>query len=771
MRDLSDRKSPRRRTVTRRSALVGLVGTGVFATLGARLYHLQIVQRDEYATLSDDNRFFHQLSPASRGRILDRYGAEIAGNRENFQVFAIPHQVGDLEEGARAVLAALDPSGLVDSARHAALVRSLRNSDPYKPVLVAENVAWEPFTRVNIMRPELPGVAPQVGETRAYGLLAREGSRRDADAFAHIVGYVSKPPERIIVQRLEDARNRSEERRLVRELRHPAARVGRSGVEQTMDQALRGQWGELRVEMDARGRVVREIGHDQEPVAGQDINLTLDAEVQVYAQNRLYGESGAVAAMDVRTGEIICLASAPGFDPNLFASGISARAFRALRNDERAPLYNKPLAGLYAPGSTFKMVTALAALRESVVTPSDRVYCSGKIRLGNREFHCWKEEGHGWVDLRLAIKRSCDCYFYEMAQRLYRRSGKPDALEEVAMELGVGGAAFGIEAPGGRDGIVPGPGYDQRVRAENLTVPGYNKEVDDFHRALQSRRVRSEDDDSEDQTPSAPKWYIDRATRFLSAMDGYPLPSTEWLNDEDISADRYNALVSEYNARVSRHNGLAREFNSEIVSYANQFRFKQRLQARLPRLSLGDRLNEAIGQGYVLASPLQLAVMTARLATGRKVEPVILKDQVAPETERDQHNISPEHLALVQDAMMGVVEEPFGTANYALEYKGIDIPGVRMAGKTGSSQVFRITEKERREGVREQNELPWRRRDHGLFVAYAPFDSPRYAIALIVEHGGGGSTSAARPARDILKRILERDPTPLAGLADGGSVG
>ncbi len=774
MRPIDERVSARRRTLTRRTALLGAMGTGVFTVLGGRLYELQVTDNEQYLTLSDDNRFYQLVTPPSRGRILDRYGAVIADNIENYQVFAVPAQLDDVEASAHDILTVLSPHGDVDAVRARVLVERLRAANPLRPVLVAENIDWHAFARAHARRAELPGFVAQMGETRAYGIEVPGGGRRSADAFAHVVGYVSKPSGRIVYERMQAAQSGAERRRLVRELNHPAARVGREGLESSLDGRLAGQWGELRVEMDARGQILREIGLDEEPRAGQDVQLTLDAEVQAYAQERLYGESGAAAAIDVRTGEIMCLVSAPAFDPNLFVGGINDRAFRALLNDVRDPLYNKPLSGLYAPGSTFKMVTALAALQAGVVTPEDRVFCSGKIRLGRREFHCWKREGHGFVDMRRAIKESCDCYFYEMALRLFRRRGAADGIEQVAFPLGLGERAFDLEVPGGFDGVLPGPAYDARVRDDNRSIPGFNDGVDAFNR---SRSVPVEDFDSGDEEAARRRpregWYIARVERFVSMMDAEPLPSAAFLGDESLRPDDYNAQVEAYNRAVRRHNELAREFNSEIISYGNQFRFKRGMDVRLPRLSLGDRLNEAIGQGYVLASPLQLAVMTARIATGRSVSPSIIRggargpgDPIA--------EVDPEYLALVRDAMFSVVEEPGGTAYYALGYKGIDLPDVRMAGKTGSSQVFRITEEERRSGVRSQAELPWNRRDHGLFVAYAPYDAPRYAIALIVAHGGGGSTAAARPARDILKRILERDPKPLttlSGAADLGELG
>ncbi|MCG8442035.1 MAG: penicillin-binding protein 2, partial [Caulobacterales bacterium] len=519
---------------------------------------------------------------------------------------------------------------------------------------------WDSFARVNLNRPDLPGVLADVAQSRAYGLeAANDTPRRAADAFAHVVGYVSKPTEDIIADRLDEYRDDQDRQASVRVLRHPAYRVGRSGVELSLDDQLQGEWGELRVEVDAYGRSIREMGLDQDARPGEDVTLTLDAELQAFALSRLEGESGAVVALDVETGEIRCLVSAPGFDPNRFVRGIETPAYRALVNDPRKPLYNKPLAGLYPPGSTFKMITCLAALRHELIDPAEKVFCNGKMRLGDREFHCWKREGHGAVDMRDSIKKSCDVYFYEVARRFERQFARGaggdayergvDAIAQEARAFGLG-PAFAIAAPGGRDGVVPTAAW---------------------------KRARFDE---------------------------------RWAGGETLIA--------------------------------------------------------AIGQGYLTASPLQLAVMTARIANGgRPVTPYVLADGSDQEPwPQDVTLADPAHLDIVCDGMFAVAEEWGGTAWYRLGQKGLDLPGVQMAGKTGTSQVRRITREERLTGVLENDELPWRSRDHGLFVCYAPYDKPRFAVAAVVEHGGSGSSAAAPPARDVLRLLLEREAArPSAG--------
>ncbi len=653
-------RSERRATFNRRTLLLSGVGALGFGALTARLWQLQVVEAEQYATRAVENQFNYVPLPPSRGRVLDRYGATIAGNDENYLVLFTAYQAGGPIE-RRAVLLdlaqLLAPNAPLD--RWNAIVENwtakIARARRYDEVVLESDLSWATFSRVNLRLPSLPGVTVDTGETRSYGLeTANDGPLRDADAFAHVIGYVSKPNDEAIADRLDGINDVQERAQLSRILRHPGYRVGRAGIEQTLDAELQGVWGLKQVEVDARGRVIREKGVVQAPEPGADLRLTLDAEVQAYAQHRLEGESGAVVAIDVATGEIICCVSAPAFDPNRFARGIQNAAYRALVNDERKPLYNKPLAGVYPPGSTFKVMTALAALRAGVITPDEGIYCRGVTRLGNAQFHCWKgpsRGGHGTLNLRAGIKNSCDCYFYEVARRV--------GIDLISAEARLFGVTedFALDAPGARPGLAPTEAW--------------------------------------------------KRSRYDEGWAG------------------------------------------------------------------GDTVVAGIGQGYVLCSPLELAVMTARIANGgRAIRPYIIANRPVEQPPADTPPIAdPAHLALITDAMMAVTDEVGGTAYSALQYKGIDIEGVRMAGKTGSSQVRRITPEERAAGVISNADLPWRRRDHGLFIAFAPYDAPRYAIALIVEHGGGGSTAAAPPARDILREIVLRDPSRLASSEDAGAAG
>lgn len=592
---------------TRRALMMGAGGAAVFAALGARLYQLQVIDTERYRVLSEDNQFNFLLTPPSRGRILDRFGVPVADNRDSYRVVMIPEQAGDAE-------AALDRLGNIieiTPQQRDRILGNVRRAPRFRPVTVRDDLDWGSFAAINLQTPDLPGINPGVAEIRDYP---------SGPAFAHILGYVQPAPD---IAAGDDPL-----------LRHPGFRIGRTGAEAAREDTLRGAAGSLKVEVNAFGRVIRELPEQSNPATpGQDVHLTIDADVQRFAHERLDGESAAAVAMDVESGDLLALVSTPGFDPNLFVTGISQTDFNALNQNEYRPLYNKALQGTYPPASTFKAVVALAALEAGVVNTTERVTCSGSIRLGDREFHCWRSQGHGRVNLRDAVKTSCDVFFYEMAQRL-----GIDRIASAARQFGLGSAPD-IGLAGVSRGIVP---------------------------------------------------------------------------DEQWKLSRYGQ-----------------------------------------RWSQGETLITAIGQGFMLASPLQMAVMTARLASGRSVSPRLYLDHPADQGQELVQN--PAHLDIVRDALRAVVHEPGGTSYYTLG--GLGVEGVEMAGKTGSAQVYSISAAEREAGVRTQDELPWRLRDHGMFVCYAPAARPRYVVATVVEHGGGGSRAAARPARDILRLLIERDPS------------
>ncbi|WP_417485923.1 penicillin-binding protein 2 [Maricaulis sp.] len=607
---------------TRRALLMAGAGGLAFMGLGARLYSLQVLETERYRLMSEDNQFNFNLLPPSRGRVLDRFGVAVADNRDSYRVLLVPEQAGDVA----SALDRLQPFLPLSDHERERILRTARSQRSFHAITVADDLDWHTFASINLNAPDLAGVTPDVGEVRSYAF---------GPSFAHVIGYVQPPNDEDIANNPRDAE---------RLLRHPGFRVGKTGVEVARELDLRGQAGALKIEVNARGRVIRELPEQStEPVSGRDVVLTLDADIQRYAHERLGQESASAVVMDVNTGELIAMVSTPSFDPNLFVGGISTADYAALRENDHNPLFQKSIQGTYPPGSTFKAVVAAAALEHDVIPPTERINCTGSVRLGNREFHCWRRRGHGPVNLRDAVKTSCDIYFYQVAERL-----GIDRLHAMATRFGIG-EQFDIGVAGVRRGTMPNPAW-KRARYDQ-----------------------------------------------------------GW--------------------------------------------------------STGDTYNTGIGQGYVTASPLQLAVMTARVASGRAVSPSLYRNAMMPPAPHI--GISDAALASVRDGLRAVVEEPGGTS-YSLG--GLGLGDIEMAGKTGTAQVYSITAAERESGVREQEDLPWRLRDHGLFMCYAPADRPKYACVVVVEHGGG-SSAATRPARDILQRVVARDPSSRAGVfADVGNA-
>lgn len=600
--------------VNRRSLLMGGAMVAMFAVLGARMRFLSVEQADEFRLLAEENRINMRLIPPERGLILDRNGALIAGNEQNYRVTLTREDAGDVDLVLNR-LSRLIPMTADDLER---IKRDLERNSPFVPITVADRLAWDDFSKIALNAPTLPGVIPEVGLSRTYPLVAD---------FSHVVGYVGPVSERD----LEERPNPDPV------LRIPKFQIGKIGVERWMEDTLRGSAGNKRIEVNAVGRVMRELERT-DGTPGQDIQLTIDAGVQNFVQARLGEESAACIVMDVNTGELIACASAPGFDPNLFVRGISQTDYSGLMQDDHRPLANKTVQGAYPPGSTFKMITALAALEEGLITPETTHYCPGYLEFGDRRFHCWKRGGHGTVDLAKSLSESCDVYYYEIAQKV-----GIDKIAEMGRRFGLG-VRHDLPMSAITDGIMPDKAWKQE------------------------------------------RW------------------GQDWR--------------------------------------------------------IGDTINASIGQGYVLASPLQLTVMTARIASGRAVVPRILRAIGGKPVEMPQAEplgISAASLRSIQDGMAEVMNSQRGTAFSSR----IADETMVLAGKTGTSQVRNITAAERARGVVSNEDLPWERRDHALYVGYAPFDNPRYAVTVVVEHGGGGSAAAAPIARDAILRALYGEIPPL----------
>ncbi len=598
---------------TRRALFMMAGQTAILAALGERLYRLQITDGAAFRTLADDNRISTRLLAPPRGHVVDRFGVLLAGNTLNWRALLLPEEAGDLD-------ATLDHFSAIiplDGRERARIVREVGRNRHFIPVELKGFLTWNDMARIEVNAPELPGVLVDVGTTRLYP----EGAH-----LAHVVGYVAPPNDR--------------DEHAAPILAIPGMRVGRAGIERTRDDVLRGTAGSVQMEVNAAGRVMRELDR-HEGTEGDEVGLTIDAGLQRAVESRLAGQSASAVVMDCRTGEVLSMVSNPSFDPSLFDSGVSQAQWaewNSPANQQTRPLINKAVAGLYPPGSTFKPAVALSALQAGTLTPGDRINCPGYIDIGGIRFHCWKKGGHGLLDLHGGLKYSCDVFFYETA----RRTGMdPIALTGHALGLGV---ALPIELPHVKAGVIPTP---------------------------------------------------------------------EWRR-----------------AHGHHWNG-------------------------------GDTVNAGIGQGFVEVTPLALATYCSRVATGRAVEPHLTRTiagRMQPGASPDDWpsiGLPDDQLHAVRDGMWAVVNEPGGTAPKAR----LALPGMTLAGKTGSAQVRRVSRWAREFGHFNSATLPWKFRPHALFICFAPYEAPRYAVALVVEHGNAGADVAAPLARDIMTDTLTRDPS------------
>ncbi len=607
----------RRGVFTRRALVLGLGQLGLFGFLGSRLYRLQSEEGERYRTLAEENRLSARLLPPPRGQVLDRQGRVIAGNKLNWRALLVAEQTQDvgasLETFSRIV-------PLQDHER-ARIEREVRRRRRFVPVIVREFLAWEEMARIEVNAPDLPGIVIDVGTTRLYP---------ETEHLSHIVGYVAPPAERDM------------DGDPLLEL--PGIRVGRAGIERFHELPLRGRAGAVQLEVNAVGRVIRELDR-REGQPGQDVQISVDAELQKTLRGKIE-EGTSIVVLDARNGEVLAMASQPSFDPNVFNAGVSGAQWREWTRNRATPLINKATNGLYAPGSTFKMIVALAGLEAKVVTPGDRVFCPGHLDLGDTRFHCWQKHGHGSLDMRSGIKLSCDVYFYEVAKRC-----GIDRIAAMANRFGLG-VDLDIELPGTKKGLVP--------------------------------------------------------TRAWRQAQGKP-----W--------------------------------------------------------NLGDTIVHGIGQGFYQLTPLSLATMAARLATGRAVQPHLTRSiggkPVRGGRAEDWPSLGiPERdLRLMREGMWAVVNEPGGTALSSRLPGNIGV----MAGKTGSVQVRRVSREQRERGFKTENQ-PREWRPHALFVAFAPYDNPVYAVSVVVEHGMSGSGAAAPLARDTLVEVFNRFRTPPAPPAAAG---
>ncbi|MBT4063314.1 MAG: penicillin-binding protein 2 [Flavobacteriaceae bacterium] len=607
--------------INRRMFIIGAAKVILFTGLVVRLFSLQINENKKYLTLSDKNRIREWKLPPTRGNIVDYFNNVIAGNLKVYQLHIIPEQV----ENFNYLLTRLKTLLALSNKKISKILKLKKKLKPWESIIVSENLSWSQFVKVNNYLYDLSGVKPVMSISRNYPF---------DDIYTHVLGYVSQPNENDILQN-----------KIIQERFVPGMKVGKLGLEKTLENHLIGTNDIQRYEVNAYGKRINQLEY-QKGKKGSKIRLTIDTEVQKLSAKLLENKAGSISVMDIYTGEMIAMYSSPSYDPNKFLFGISKDDWELIRNNPLKPLINKTLSGLYSPGSTIKPIVALSALENNIINPNLKVRCTGKTELYGQTFHCWKEKGHGYVSLNNAMKQSCDTYFYEIARLL-----GVDRLKITAKKFGLG----------------------EKVLGE----------------------------------------YFENEKQGL-------FPNTSW-----------------------KKNKLGKGW------------------------VLGETLITGIGQGYIQTTPLQLCLMTAQIGNGGySIKPKIIVNNdplnfiEAKKNMEEQYLINSnsqlfkdkKNIKIIQQAMFSSTNEIGGTS-----YRSrIDNPKYQFAGKTGTAQVKRISKRERELDLK-IDQIPYKNRDHALYVAYGPYKNPRYAVSIIVEHGGSGSKAAAPMAKKLFKLIIDRD--------------
>jgi len=612
--------------ISRRMFILSAAKTFVFLSIVARLFYLQISENLKWRSLSDKNRLREWKVVPQRGIIEDYFGNKIAKNSQVFQVHMIPEDVPNLE----VLFFKLSKVINFDKNERKKLIKKLKKRKPWEPIIIADNLTWSEFSRLNLFLHEIQGIKPVVSVAREY---VTDGSS------SHIIGYVSE----ISAKELQNDK-------FLSEINIPGMKIGKNGLEKSLNRQMIGKPGFHRFEVNAYGKRIKELEFIK-GTPGNNYRTTIDQEIQTFASGLLKEKAGSICVMDIYTGDIVTIVSSPTFDSNKFVHGISLASWEELIKDQKKPLINKSLSGLYPPGSTIKPIVALSALENDITNTKKMVECRGKIELYGQTYHCWKEKGHGFMNMRSAIKQSCDIYFYEIARRL-----GIDRLSVTAKNFGLG----------------------------KKVLEGFNEEKSGI------------------------------------------VPDTEWK-------------------RKNIGKGWV----------------------------LGETLISGIGQGYFQTTPLQICLMMAQLANGGyEIKPRIIDDKYELQSTinswRDEFTLksngidtnssnlkklfkNQENIKFVLDALYGATNEPMGTSFRSRLVK----KGYIYAGKTGTSQIRRITAEERELKLKNED-LPYEKRDHALFVAFAPYKKPRYAISVVIEHGGSGSSGAAPIAKKVIKKVIDR---------------
>ncbi len=597
-----NRDNDKGKVLLSRTMIIALVNFFLLFVLIGRLYYLQVIDALKYKTLADENRISTRVLVPIRGNIYDRNGVILAGNEQNLSAMIIAEQTVSIDD----TLSEFKKYVKLTDKEEEKIRKDIKNHRKFVPIKLKDNLSWEQVSALQLNTSSMPGVIIDEGLNRFYPM---------GEYTAHFLGYVGSVDEK--------------EKNDNPLLMVPGFKIGKSGLEKAFEDKLRGISGNVKLEVNAYGRIMKEMERNNGQ-KGKELHLTIDSVLQKYTQDVFDSHSGAAVVMDVHSGEILAFVSVPSFDPNLFSKSIPYDEWNKLLNDEKNPLVNKVITGRYSPGSTFKIAVALAALENKVVNEDKSFNCTGSMSLGNHIFHCWKHSGHGYQNMVGAIKNSCDIYFYEVALLL-----GIEKIADMAKTLGLGDKT-GITLENEQKGIIP---------------------------------------------------------------------DKEW----------------------------------------KEKRFGEKWQK-------GETVIAGIGQGYVQITPLQLAVMTSRIANGGyEVKPTFRKLSLKEKGKIKKLPISRKNIEIVKQGMFEVVNGERGTAIAS----AFNVNGAKMSGKTGTTQVRRISIKERQTGIIKDEDLPWRLRNHALFVGFAPHNNPKYAVAVVVEHGSSGSGVAAPIASKILKKAIE----------------
>ena len=595
-------------SINRRMFITGSLKFFVMIGLVSRLFFLQIKENKKYLTLSDKNRIREWKLAPVRGEFHDYFGKVIAGNFESYQLHIIPEQVEDF----RYVIYRIKDLLELSDREFTKILKKKNEIKSWETLIVSDNLTWKKFSKINNHLYDLNGVKPVISISRNYPY---------NENFTHVIGYVSQANA-----------NDVEKTEVIKKNFVPGLKVGKVGLEKSLEEKLIGTNDIERYEVNAYGRRISQLEF-QKGEKGKTLKLTVDTKVQQLANELLKDKAGSICVMDIYTGSIIAMHSSPSFDPNLFVFGISQDDWQVIRNDPMKPLVNKTLQGNYSPGSTIKPIVALSALENRIINTNFTVECTGKKEMYGQTYHCWKKKGHGFVSLRNAMKQSCDTYFYEIARRL-----GVDKLSETAKKFGLGKEVFGDLFSIEKKGLIP---------------------------------------------------------------------NTQW---------KKNALGKGW--------------------------------------LLGETMITGIGQGYIQTTPIQLCLMTAQIANGGyKIYPHIVENEnkTQPIDKFTPLYKESKNIEIIQDAMFGSTNEVMGTS-----YRSrINDPKYQFAGKTGTAQVKKITERDRELDLK-TFEIPYEERDHALYIAFGPYKNPRYALSILVEHGGNGSTTAAPMAKKLFKLIIDR---------------